>query len=310
MVGGLLASAASVLTVGAARGLLPLCLAVFVFGVVVDLFRPASQAAIADLVDEAHRQRAYALVFWAINLGFSVATFLGGVLADRSYWLLFGGDAATMLGFALIVLRGVPETRPVQASRAPGSMRDVLRDRLMLALVVSIVLQSMAYMQSFFTLPLAVVHDGLGAGGYGTVIALNGVLIVVLQPLVLNVLNRRNQGPLLLAASLVSGIGFGLTAFADSLLAHAACVAIWTLGEIMGAGILGALVARIAPVALRGRYMGVFGASFGMANMVAPGVGTQVYEHLGEGALWTGCLLVGTLSGLGLLLVSRAAQQR
>jgi MFS family permease len=204
----------------------------------------------------------------------------------------------------------VPETRPTHAHTTAGSLRDVLRDRLMLALVISTVLQSMAYMQAFYTLPLAVVADGLGTKGYGVVIALNGLLIVTLQPVLLGALGRRGRGPLLLVAGLVIGLGLGLTTFADSLAGHLAAVTVWSVGEVLGAGLLGALVATLAPSHLRGRYMGVFGASFGVSSMLAPGLGTQTLEHLGEGALWLGCLVSATLSGMGMLLVSRAADRR
>jgi MFS family permease len=180
----------------------------------------------------------------------------------------------------------------------------------MLALVVCVVLQSVAYMQAFYTLPLAIVADGLGTDGYGVVVALNGILIVALQPLLLGALGRRARSSLLLVAGVVIGLGLGLTAFADTLVAHLGAVTVWTLGEIVGAGVLGALVATIAPAHLRGRYMGVFGASFGVSSMLAPGLGTQALEHLGEGALWLGCLVSATLSGMGMFLVSRAADRR
>jgi predicted MFS family arabinose efflux permease len=310
LVFGLVCSAASLLVVGAVRSFPALCVAVFVFGIFADLFRPASHAAIADLVPDELRVRAFALVFWALNVGFAVATLLGGVLAERGYWLLFAGDAATSLAFAGIILRSVPETRPDRVEATPGSLRDVLRDRLMIALVVSTVAQSMAYMQAFYTLPLAIVHDGLGTGGYGVVIALNGILIVALQPLLLGALGRRRRGALLLVAGIVIGVGLWLTTFADTVAEHMGAVTVWTLGEIVGAGVLGALVATIAPVHLRGRYMGVFGASYGASSILAPGLGTQVLQHLGEGALWTSCLVLAAGSGVGLLLVSRAADRR
>jgi len=310
MVGGLVTSGLTLLGLGAAHGLPLLCVSAFVYGTAADLYRPASQAAIADLVAEELRPRAYALVFWALNLGFAVATLLGGVLADRGYWLLFAGDAATSVGFALIVLRMVPETRPDRHGTEPGSLPDVLRDRLMLALVVSVVLESVAYLQAFYTLPLAIVHDGLGTRGYGEVIALNGVLIVLLQPLLLGALGRRGRGPLLLVANVTVGVGFVLTTFANTVPMHVLAVTVWTVGEILGAGQLGALVASIAPVHLRGRYMGVFGASFGLSAFLAPSLGTQTLQHLGEPTLWIGCLVSSVLAGVGLLVVARAADRR
>jgi MFS family permease len=309
MVGGLAAAAGALVALGASHQLAALCVTAFLFGVTSEMYRPASSAAVADLVVPELRARAFALLFWAINLGFAVATLLGGYLADKSYWLLFIGDAATSLAFAVVVHRMVPETMP-ERRESPGSFADVLHDRLMLALVLSVVLEAVAYMQAFYTLPLAVVHDGLGSSGYGLVIALNGVLIVALQPLFLGALGRRSRGPLLLASGLVIGVGLWLTLLADTIPTHMLAVTVWTIGEIMGAGQLGALVATIAPVHLRGRYMGVFGMSYGVSAFVAPGLGTQVLAHLGEGSLWTGCLLLACSSGVVMMLVSRAADRR
>jgi MFS family permease len=310
MVLGMLTSAATLLVLGAATSLLAVAVAAFGYGLCLDLFRPAVQAAIADLVPDAERPRAFALQFWAVNLGFSIGTPLGGFLASRGYWLLFVLDAAASVAFAGLILRGVPETRPVQHVGAPGRLREVLSDRLMVALVVSVVAASVVYLQAFSTLPLVFERDGLGPGSYGLAIGLNGVLIVLLQPLLLGTLGRRSRGPLLLGAMLLQGAGFGLTAFADAMPMHLVAITVWTLGEVLQAGLLGALVASLAPVHLRGRYMGTFGFSFGAAAFLAPVLGTQVLDHAGEGALWGGGFLLCAAGGVGLLLVSAAAQRR
>jgi MFS family permease len=309
MVLGLLSSAATLLVLGAATGFVAVAAAAFAYGLCLDLFRPAVQAAVADLVGDADRPRAFALQFWAINLGFSVATPLGGYLASRGYWLLFVLDAAASAVFALLILRGVPESRPVD-SGAVGRLRDVLSDRLMLALVASVVAASVVYLQAFVTLPLVFGDDGLGPGSYGLAIGVNGVLIVLLQPLLLGFLGARRRGPLLLVALSLQGVGFGMTAFADSMPAHVAAIAVWTLGEILQAGLLGALVAALAPEHLRGRYMGTFGFSFGAAAFLAPVLGTQVLDRAGEGALWGGAFAVCVASGVGLLVVAGAADRR
>jgi MFS family permease len=309
MAGGSAAAAAALVALGAAQGLPLLCITAFLFGVTADIYRPASSAAIADLVSAELRPRAFALMFWSFNLGFAVATLLGGFLADKSYWLLFAGDAATALVFAVVVLRLVPETMPTRKGQ-PGSFRQVLTDRLMIALVIGIVLGAIAYMQAFYTLPLVVVRDGLGTGGYGAIIALNGVLIVALQPLFLGALGRQKRGATLLGSGVIIGVGLWLTSFADTIPMHMLAVTVWTAGEILAAGQLGALIANIAPPHLRGRYMGVFGASYGVSAFLAPAVGTQLLAHLSEGALWTFCLVSSAVSGVVMLLVSNAADRR
>lgn len=309
MVLGLVSSAGSLLLLGAATGLAAVAAAALLYGLCLDLFRPAVQAAVADLVPDADRPRAFALQFWAINLGFSVATPLAGFLASRGYWLLFVLDAAASLAFAALILRGVPETRPLTQG-SPGRLRDVLSDRVMLALVACVIGVGTVYLQAFVTLPLAFVADQLGPGSYGLAIALNGVLIVLVQPLLLGVLDRHRRGTLLLLAALLQGAGFGLTALADGVPVHLLAIAVWTLGEILQAGQLGALVAALAPEQLRGRYMGTFGFSFGVAAFLAPALGTQVLSRYGENTLWGGAFLVCAAAGVGLLLVSRAAERR
>lgn len=310
MVLGMLASAATLLLLGAAQSFVAVAVAAFAYGLCLDLFRPAVQAAIADLVSDEDRPRAFALQFWAVNLGFSIGTPLGGYLAGRGYWLLFVLDAVASVAFAVLILRGVPETRPVQHEEEPGRLRDVLGDRLMLALVASVVAGAVVYLQAFSTLPLVFERDGLGPGSYGLAMGLNGVLIVLLQPLLLGVLGRRRRGPLLLAALVLQGAGFGLTAFADGMPMHLTAITVWTFGEILQAGLLGALVASIAPAHLRGRYMGTFGFSFGAAAFLAPVLGTQVLDRAGEDVLWGSGFLLCAAAGVGLLLVSAAAQRR
>lgn len=311
MVAGLTTAGLTLLLVGAVSSLPLLCAAAGLYGLCLSLFRPAVNAAVADLVPAADRARAFALNFWAVNLGFAVATPLGGLLAARGYWLLFVLDAATSLAFALLVLRGVPETRPARhEDDVPGSLRTVARDRLLLALVAAVTLQGVVYLQAFSTLPLVFGRDGLGPGGYGLAVGLNGLLIVVLQPLLLGLLSGRRRGRLLLLAMLLQGAGFGLHGVCSTVLQHTGAVAVWTVGEVLQAGLLSAVVAGLAPVHLRGRYMGAFGVAYGLAGFLAPLAGTQLLEHGGEAALWSACVLASTLSGVALLRVSDAAERR
>ena len=311
MVLGLCSAAVSLLGLGLATTLPALVVTAAVYGLCLDLFRPASQAAVADLIPDADRARAYALHFWAVNLGFAVAVPLGGVLAAHGYWTLFLGDALTSLAFAVVIARRVPESRPQRRpGEDPGSVREVLADRLLIVLVACVVLHATVYLQAFTTLPVVVARDGLGSRGFGLVLGLNGLLIVVLQPLLLGVLAGRSRGRLLLVASLLQGSGLALHGLAGTLLQHMGAVVVWTSGEVLQAGLLAAVVASLAPARLRGRYMGAFGFSFGAASALAPLVGTQLLDRAGEASLWTACLVAAAVAGLGLQRVSAAAEAR
>ena len=51
-------------------------------GLLYEMYRPVVAATIADLVSADARPRAYGLIYWAVNLGASMAALLGGVHTD------------------------------------------------------------------------------------------------------------------------------------------------------------------------------------------------------------------------------------
>ncbi|WP_331273182.1 MDR family MFS transporter [Motilibacter deserti] len=315
LVGGLLASAGSLALLGLARGMPALLAAAVLVGVCADLYRPAASALVADLVSPERRTLAYSLLFWAINLGFAIAGVLAGWLATHGYGLVFALDAGTCAVFALIVWRGVPADPPrltqsdesVPASAGYGT---ALRDPLLVALCVLTLLQSTVYMQGYVTLPLVMADDGLSPRTYGTVIALNGLGIVLLQPLLLRWLTRQDRLVVLAAASVLIGIGYGCTAFADTGPEYAATVLVWTVGEIGTGGAGMAIIADLAPPGARGRYQGLFGTMFGAAALTAPLVGTTVLTGLGEPALWGGCVALGLVVAVGMLALAPGVRAR
>ncbi|HVE62549.1 MAG TPA: MFS transporter [Mycobacteriales bacterium] len=303
---------AGALGVLAVAGPLPVVvLGVVLTGATADLYRPASSALVADVVPAADRVRAYGLHFWVINLAFAAATATAGLLAERGYALLFGLDALTTVIFGILVFRLVGETRPDRGGHlTPGSFADPFRDRLMLGVIGTWFLYTCVYFQGFITLPLTMVADGLDVKVFGFVIALNGIVIVIVQPLLLGVIVRLPRVPTSAWSIVLVGIGFWLHRFADTGLEHAACVVVWTIGEIGTSSIGSALVADIAPPHLRGRYSGAFGFAFGAAAVVAPIAGTVTFEQLGSNAVWTGCLVVGALGGLAQLALAPGITRR
>jgi MFS family permease len=313
LVAGLCAAAASLALLGAARGFVPICLAAFMVGLTGDLYRPASSALVADLVPPAERPRAYALLFWAVNLGFSVAAVTAGFVAQVSYTLMFVIDSLTCLGYAVVVAVGIPHDppRPPAADADnPAGFRTALRDPLMLALVVLTVAAAVVYFQHAVTVPLAITADGLSPAVYGSVMAVNGVLIVLVQPVAVRWTTRRDRSMMLGAGSALIGVGFFLTRFASTPLEYALTVVVWTAGEIAQAGLSASLVADLAPPEARARYQAVWGSSFGVAALVAPAVGTSVYQYVGPSALWTGCLVVAVAVTAGFVALAPAFRAR
>ncbi|GAA3146313.1 MFS transporter [Planomonospora alba] len=309
LTGGMVATALTMGALGASTSLPAIVAAMFVLGVTIDAYRPASNALVADLVSPEDRPRAYGLLFWAINLGFAAAMVAGGWLAEAGYGWMFGVNATTALVFGLLVWRAVPETRPAPGERAAGGFGAVLSDRLMVAFLAIWTLSSLVYAQAFTTLPLAMTGAGLPPSAYGLVMAVNGVLIVVLQPLTGDWLGRRDHSTVLAAGFAVIGAGFALNAVVSGVAGYAATVAVWTLGEIVTAGVPGAIVASLAPAHLRGRYSGMFGFAWSAGTMLAPLLGSRLLAA-GPGVLWPVVGAIELVAAAGLLAIGPALRRR
>jgi MFS family permease len=223
------------------------------------------------------------------------------VLLHLGFGLLFVLDAATTFAFGLLALRFVPETRPA-SDDAPARLLDPLRllrsDRLLLVATLLVLVYAVLYLQVNLTLPLAITHAGLHASTYGYVISINGVLIVIGQPLAVVLLAhvpRRVSLPIGMA--LVGG-GIAATGLCDRTWQFALTVVVWTIGEIATAGSFQALIASLAPAHMRGRYAGALGIAWGASGLVGPLLGASTFAY-STALLWWGCLVAGLVAAGG-----------
>ena len=331
---GMLANGAALIGLGYSRGLVSILAATLLFGLTIDVYRPASSALVADLVPPTERPRAYGLLFWAVNLGFSVAMVLGGTLARSGFQWLFWADAGTCAVVGVLAWRGLPSGSPGRARAAKaresgpaapparsgrltgrptgnrgGALLGFARDRVMIAYLALSLCYCFVYLQAYTTLPLAMRLQGLSPQEYGLAMALNGLLIIALQPLVSGWLGKHDPSTVLAGGFAIVGLGFGLTALAGSVVAYAATVVVWTLGEIVTAGLGAAIVADLAPVSMRGRYSGAYGAVWSAAYLLGPLGGTRLLA-LGAPVLWVTCGLMGAGTALGLLALGPAIRRR
>jgi MFS family permease len=298
-------SAVSLLVLGATSALPAVAVATFSLGFLGDLARPAVYATVADVVPPAARARAYGLLSWAINLGFAISPIVAGVASARSFTLLFWADAATTLACAGIIWRFVPESRPPNAG--PPSWDGYLapyRDRVFAPFVGLIFITTLLFYQCTMALPLDMRAHGIGAQAYGVLIALNGAIIVVLQPVATRALERFARPHVLAAGALLTGLGMGLTALAHSAGGYAGCIALWTLGEIALAPVGSAVVADLAPLTLRGSYQGAYHLAWGAASFLAPLCGSVVLQAWGARPLWWGCMALGCIAAAGHLQIT------
>ncbi|MER5529728.1 MFS transporter [Streptomyces sp. NPDC002677] len=282
----------------------------FLVGMASNASRPAVQAMMADIVRPQDRVRAFSLNYWAINLGFAVSSMGAGFIAQVSYRAGFLIEAGMTAVCAVLVFAKVPESRPELAAKEGSAKRGgtkggavslgtVVRDGRYMAVVGLSFLVALVFQQGSVGLPVAMGEAGFSPADYGMAIAVNGVLIVVLQIPVTRVIEHRDPRSLLVVSSLLAGYGFGLTAFAGSVGVFALTVCVWTLAEIVNAPTQTGLVVRLSPVHGRGRYQGMYSLSWSAAALIAPLMSGVVIDRFGAGWLWGVCAVVGTAAAVG-----------
>lgn len=290
-------SAAVMLALSQARTIWLIVALTVLAGAAAELYRPASGALLADLTPAGQRVPAFAVYRFAINLGFAAGPATAGLLAERSFFLLFLGDAISSIAFGTLALTMFPRSRPEQhvEERRGELLRALRHDRVFVFFLLASFCGALVYMQHTSTLPLQVRADGFSPAVFGALISLNGLVIIAIE-LPLTVLTQRFPvRPVLALGQILTGLGFALIVFADTVPLLAATVVVWTLGEIIFSPIASAYVADVAPDHLRGRYQGAWGTSFGLALVAGPVLGTLLYSASPD-LLWIACGLTGVLA--------------
>jgi MFS family permease len=312
MLFGFTVSALAMVQLGFARAPVHIAGATLLLGFCNDLYRPALQATIADIVPPEERTRAYGYVYWAVNLGFAGAAVLAGMLATVSFSLLFAIDAVTTATFGLIVFLRVPETHPERHAkkRTHVPVLAPFSDGVLMSFIAAQLCLMIVFSQSNSSLPMDMTAHHIKPSMYGWLIAVNGILICVLQPTVIHVVVRFRRARVLAFGAAMTGIGFGLFTVAHTPLAYALANVVWTVGELGFSPVTPTVLADLAPVHLRGSYQGAYQMVWGASSFLAPMLGSLVLGKLGSSPLWLGCLAVGLVAALLHLAIAPARRRR
>ncbi|MGN9759903.1 MDR family MFS transporter [Streptomyces sp. SD31] len=283
-------------------------------GTFTQVYRPAASTLLAELTPPKRLVMASAATRLGLNVGASAGPLLGVWLSGYSYTGLFLVNAATNLGFALVALLALPETgrggaeaeapekegKAKGAGKSGGGYLEVLRDRRFLLVIVAMFLTAFTEAQYQAVLPLEIKERGLSTALYGTVLALNGALVIIFELPLTRFTQKLPMHTMIAFGSLLIGGGLSLFGIGAGIWIFFMGTIVWTLGEIISAPSIVAYPALAAPrEQLRSRYIGALTTAQTAGYAVGPSVGTALFQYSGT-AVWAMCAVLGLIAFAGM----------
>jgi predicted MFS family arabinose efflux permease len=282
----------------------------FALAVFSETLHPANATAMSQVCPPEVRTRGFALNRLATNLGVTIGPVVGGFLALIDYVYLFWVDGLTYLIagvlFWILFKTSRPPQKEADAAAASSSPRSPWRDVYFLKIIGLVFLLGLIFVQIFTTFPLYFKEFyGFPENRIGFLLAVNTIMIVLFEMILLNALRRRPSIQLVAIGSLLFGGGLALIPLGRGFPFAAFTVMVWTAGEMLFMPAVTTEIADHSDDASRGNYMGVFSLAFALAITLGPSIGTFIYDRLGADILWLVCGLAGGLIGLGFSFLGR-----
>ena len=302
---GLIASAMSSLLMGLVESIELFFATVLVVGVFAHSGSPAQQAMVADLLPEKQRAQGFGILRVVANLAVAIGPAIGGLLAARSYLLLFVCDAVTSIVTAGVVALAITETKPARRegeqqqtmAQTFGGYWNVLRDAAFALFLLGCMLRSLVSMQMPTTLPVYLqdVH-GVSEQGFGYILSLNAAMVVFLQLPITRWIKGYRPLIIMAVGMVLYAIGFGLYGFVSVYALFLVAIATLTVGEMVIAPTSQALASRFAPEDMRGRYMAVYGFSWAVPTAFGPLLAGLIMDNSNPRLVWYATGLVGLMA--------------
>ncbi|MCI0708728.1 MAG: MFS transporter [Chloroflexi bacterium] len=311
---GLVVTATSSLTMAFIDDLTLFYIVAAGLGLLSGIGGPAVGAMVADMLPEEKHADGFAMLRVVINVSAMVGPSVGAILAAGSFMYLFFGDAVTSVITAGVLVAFLAETRPqpvegeehqqetfLQTLRGYGT---VITDRPFVMFALMMLLVEVVYIQMYSTLPVFLRDFREFPGeAYGYIMSMNAVMVVTMQ-FGTTVLAKRYPPMLMMAVGGVFlAIGFGLYGFVHATILFFVAMAVVTIGEMIIFPTAQALVAKLAPAHMRGRYMGLFEMSFLIANMLGPLMAGIIMDDYHANYVWYVGAVLAVLSAIGFVVL-------
>lgn len=244
-------------------------------------------------------RRGFNAIYMAQNLGVAVGPAFAGFVANASFDYLFAVNLGMYVLFFFIALfsyRVIGKKIDTPKHQVSESKLTVNRAPFYSLLIVSsgFILCWLGYSQWSTTFSAYTQSIGISLKEYSFLWTINGLLIIVAQPIVNPIVKRWENH---LKRQLVLGISimllsFFVVGFAGDFKMFAAAMVILTIGEMFVWPAVPTIAHQLAPASKQGLYQGIVNSAATIGRMFGPFIGGVVVDQYGMIPLvWILCLL-------------------
>lgn len=307
-------------------------------GVFGSIYWPASQAMVADVVPEKDRSSVFAIFYTQINIAVVVGPILGAIFYVKYRFELMIAVAIISILLALVLAKWTRETVPASAKQARaenGKWYDflkeqiadykvIIQDKVFLMFIIAGILAAQTFMQLDLLFPVytkemvnnqTVLEFGSkvftvnGEQAFGLILSENGLLVALFTVAVTKWVTRfpvRNVFVLSSFVYAVSILMFGATHWIWGLIL---AMAVFTLAELMTAGLQQTFISNLAPEKMRGQYFAAASLRYTIGRTIAP-ISIPLTVWIGYGWTFTILSILAVLSAVLFWVMFRMYENR
>jgi MFS transporter, DHA1 family, multidrug resistance protein B len=268
-------------------------------GVFGSIYWPASQAMIADVVPEKDRSSVFAIFYTSINIAVVVGPILGAIFYVKYRFELMVAVGIISILLALVLAKWTRETVPASAKleraengkwydflkKQLADYKVIVQDKIFLMFIVAGILAAQTFMQLDLLFPVytkdtvkdqtvfelgSKVFTVNGEQAFGLILSENGLLVALFTVVITKWMTTFRERNVFVLSSVVYAVAilmFGATNWIWGLIA---AMAVFTLAELMTAGLQQTFISNLAPEHMRGQYFAAASLRYTIGRTIAP----------------------------------------
>ncbi len=325
MIGGLLLNSAGAFSLSQVQTHFQAVLVITLINISGQAIWPSQSVILTRVTPIKDRPKIFGFNFMLLNLGLGLGGLLSSLIIQRgdllSFQIMYWVDGSTFLLYLLIVLslhgENVNKYVPKEDEPKSGTYRDLFEIKPLMYLgIAGIILFTFGYGTIQAGIPVfATQFLGLSPKWLGIIFGVNTISIVLFQPLVMRIIEKRSKYLALISIGLVWALSWLFVGVAPYLPLFASGIAlslsqlVFAVGEMIQAPTIPTLANELAPEHIRGRANAWMSLQWSVSGVLGPAI-TGLMLGADLATAWVIVMFIGCFLSIPLFLaMKRAATQ-